>query len=162
MICSVLQTRAQRALSPPCWCVEALLACLSEALPSSFPLTWEFSHLDRRSPRRSFVVEFSQEAGASKRGAWQPLLQLSQTILRNWRVWVSSSVTSGRLGLSPTFQSNPGHFGLYFPDWGLDHLTVVDFWLLSLDLDFFLKVSSLFCDLENHAIQFIVLPRICS
>lgn len=42
---------------------------------SSFTFTWEFFHLDEISPGNSFVVEFSQEAGPSRRGGWRPPLQ---------------------------------------------------------------------------------------
>lgn len=46
---------------------------------SPFTFIWEFSHLDEISPGNSFVIEFSQEAGPSKREDWQPLLQVPRS-----------------------------------------------------------------------------------
>lgn len=82
---SVLCSKTQKAMGAK-GCLFPMLMCLSAVgtsvwglCHSSFSLTWEFSCLDRSSPENSFVVEFSREAGPSKRWDWRPLLQVSRS-----------------------------------------------------------------------------------
>lgn len=51
----------------------------SEAFTTALTFPRERSQRANISPGKGFVVEFSQEAGPSERGDWQPLLQVSMS-----------------------------------------------------------------------------------
>lgn len=68
---------AKRCLFSVLMCLSAVGASVWGLYHSSFTFTWECSHLARIAPGNSFVVEFSQEASPSERGACQPPLEVS-------------------------------------------------------------------------------------
>lgn len=102
---------------------------------SSFAFTWEFFHLDEISPGNSFVVEFGQEAGPSRRGGWRPPLQNPRPHTEELKglseapLWLLETLTCSwhpcHLHSSLTIII----LAFIFMLWGLNHLTPVDFWL---------------------------------